>query len=128
MTSKIIYHLILLASFPFALVTFITLLFVTVPYGRYERRGWGPTISNRLGWILMESPSAILFFTLFLVGSAPKTLTAFFFLMWEAHYVHRSFIYPFRIPDAKKSMPMIIFFDRYTLQYWKCLYQRELFV
>lgn len=109
MTFESLYYLFLCASFPFALATFITLLFVTAPYGRHKRRGWGPSISNRLGWILMESPSAGLFFGLFLVGSVPKTLTAFCFLiMWEAHYVHRAFIYPFRIPNAKKNLPWTI--------------------
>jgi len=109
MTPELIYRLFLWVSFPIALGTFTVLMFVTAPYGRHKRRGWGPSVSNRLGWILMESPSAILFFLLFLVGSAPKNLTVFtFLLMWEAHYIHRAFIYPFQIADGKKSMPVII--------------------
>lgn len=109
MALESLYHLFLWASFPLALGTFTILHFVTAPYGRHQRRGWGPLISNRLGWILMESQAAILFFILFLVGSAPKTLTAFVFLMmWEAHYLNRSLIYPFRIPNGKKRMPLTI--------------------
>ena len=109
MTIETLYKLFLWASFPFALATFITLQFVTAPYGRHKRRGWGPSISSRLGWILMEWPSVILFLILFLVGSAPKTLTALVFLaMWEAHYINRAYIYPLRIPVVRKSMPLTI--------------------
>lgn len=109
MTPENLYQWILFASFPFALATFITLLFVPAPYGRHKRRGWGPAIPNRLGWVLMESPAAFLFLWLFLFGSAPKTLTAFaFVIMWEAHYVNRSFIYPLRLPNGKKTLPLTI--------------------
>ncbi|NIR67608.1 MAG: 3-oxo-5-alpha-steroid 4-dehydrogenase, partial [candidate division Zixibacteria bacterium] len=109
MIPEFIYKIFLWASFPLASATFITLLFVTAPYGRHERRGWGLSISNRLGWILMESPSAVLFFLIFLIGSVSRNLTGFtFLLMWEAHYVHRAFIYPFQITDGKKSIPIII--------------------
>ena len=109
MNPEHIYRVFLWASFPLALATLIDLMFVTAPYGRHKRRGWGPSISNRLGWVVMESPSAILFFLLFLLGGAPKNLTVFtFLLMWEAHYIHRAFIYPFQLADGKKSMPVVI--------------------
>mgnify|MGYP003323395198 CR=1 FL=1 len=38
-------------------VTFLTLLFISAPYGRHIRSGWGPLLSKRVGWILMETPA-----------------------------------------------------------------------
>jgi len=31
-----------------AVLTFVSLLFITAPYGRHARAGWGPTISAKL--------------------------------------------------------------------------------
>lgn len=31
-----------------------------------------------------------------------------FFCMWEAHYVHRSFIYPFTLSTTAKQMPVVV--------------------
>ena len=109
MTTETIYNAMLWISFPLAFAVFVTLLFITAPYGRHKRRGWGPSLPNRLGWLFMEFPSVLLFFIWFLIGGVPKNLVAFLFLvMWEAHYLHRAFIYPFRIADGKKKMPVAI--------------------
>ncbi|MBL0055169.1 MAG: hypothetical protein IPP31_03060 [Chitinophagaceae bacterium] len=35
---------------------FFLLLKVTAPYGRHSSAKWGPLISNRLGWVIMELP------------------------------------------------------------------------
>ncbi len=89
--------------------TFTGLFFITAPYGRHLRSGWGPHLPNWLGWLLMESVSAIGFLVMFLTGSAPRTAaTLTFLLMWEAHYIHRSFIYPFMLRDGRKKMPAAI--------------------
>ncbi len=109
MSLETTYNTLLRISFPLALITFILLRFVTAPYGRYKRKGWGPLVSNRLGWFLMEAPSAIVFAVLFYIGKVPKTppLLLFFFL-WEFHYIHRAFVYPFQIAKGKKNMPLTI--------------------
>jgi protein-S-isoprenylcysteine O-methyltransferase Ste14 len=104
-----LFYILILISFLLAGVTFSALFFVRVPYGRYPQRGWGPLISNRLGWVVMEAPSPLLFALFFGLGSAPKTLTLWIFLLlWEAHYIHRTFIYPFRIADGHKKMPVTV--------------------
>lgn len=111
MTEDHFYDLILMASFPLAAVTFLVLLFVSAPYGRHKRRGWGASISNRLGWLIMESPSPLIFAFQFFIGEVPKTLPMLiFFAMWEAHYIQRAFIYPFMIADGRKIMPLTIMF------------------
>jgi len=57
----------------------------------------------------MEAPAALLFAIFFITGKSADTLTAAIFLiMWEAHYLHRSFIYPLRFRDNTKKMPVII--------------------
>ena len=88
---------------------FVALLFVSAPYGRHARRGWGPSLSARLGWVLMESPSALLFAGVYLrgpdhAGEAPLVLL----LMWELHYLHRALVFPFRMRMAGRRMPLSV--------------------
>jgi 3-oxo-5-alpha-steroid 4-dehydrogenase 1 len=109
MNQPLLYSILLIASFVLAAVVFTALMFVNAPYGRHIQSGWGPTLSNRIGWLVMESPSALVFALFFILGTAPTTLTSFFFLaMWEAHYIHRAFIYPFQIADGRKRMPLVV--------------------
>lgn len=88
-----------------AAATFVLLFFVSAPYGRHARKGWGPLIPARLGWVLMESPSPLVLALLFLLGpkglSAPTAATVLLLALWEAHYLHRSFIYPFRLANPR---------------------------
>jgi protein-S-isoprenylcysteine O-methyltransferase Ste14 len=92
-----------------AVVVFISLFFITAPYGRHARTGWGPMISNRLGWILMESPAALAFIIIYALGRralepAPLALCA----LWMIHYLHRSFVFPFRLRSGKRPMPLSV--------------------
>jgi 3-oxo-5-alpha-steroid 4-dehydrogenase 1 len=109
MTASLFYSLIILFSLVTACAVFIVLFFISAPYGRHTRRGWGPLIPNQLGWLIMESPSAILFAVTFCLGSLPKDFAMLVFLgMWEAHYIHRAFIYPLMISDGRKKMPVLV--------------------
>jgi steroid 5-alpha-reductase/3-oxo-5-alpha-steroid 4-dehydrogenase 1 len=83
--------------------------FVNAPYGRYDRRGWGPHIPNAAAWLIMEIPAVLGFAAVYLLGrsrcgAAPLVLGA----MWMFHYVHRTFIYPFRVRTPGKRMPLVI--------------------
>jgi 3-oxo-5-alpha-steroid 4-dehydrogenase 1 len=85
------------------------LFFITAPYGRHSRKGWGPTLDNRMGWMVMESASALLFALFFILGNHRDSSTAIVFLvMWEAHYVHRAFIYPLSLHGPSKRIPILI--------------------
>ena len=109
MSEYHLYQAFLIFSVFFAIGSYVTLLFVSAPYGRHIRKGWGPTISNRLAWAIMEVPSSVVFLITFLIGDAQKTLTLFVFLgLWQAHYIHRAFIYPFMIADGKRKMPVLV--------------------
>ena len=47
-------------------ITFITLLKIPAPYGKFSKTNWGPMIPSQVGWIVMEiiSPLALLYFFL----------------------------------------------------------------
>ncbi len=90
-------------------IVFVSLFFINAPYGRHLRGGWGPTLSSRLGWMVMESPAALAFAAIYFTGRnawqpAPLVLCA----IWLIHYTHRSFIFPLRLPSAKKPMPLSV--------------------
>ncbi|MDX9720082.1 MAG: DUF1295 domain-containing protein [Myxococcota bacterium] len=90
-------------------LTLLALFFVSAPYGRHLRDGWGPTIPSRLGWIVMESPSALGFIAIFAMGKASLQLVPLLLLgMWQLHYLHRTFIFPFRMRAKGRRMPLSI--------------------
>ena len=92
-----------------AIVLFPIQLFVTAPYGRHTRAGWGPSLPNRVGWFAMEIVSLAIFATLFLVGPAPKSAPMWvFFAFWVAHYINRSMIFPLRMRTTGKTIPLVI--------------------
>lgn len=103
--------LFILVGIAVALGVFVLLFFISAPYGRHARRGWGPLIPNHIGWFIMESPSVIIMAMLFALGDATKTIPVLlFFALWELHYVHRAFIYPWTIRDGHKKMPIMVMF------------------
>ncbi len=88
---------------------FASLLFIDAPYGRHLRPGWGPTLSNRVGWILMESPTLLVFLPIYWSGTHAHELVPLVFLgFWLSHYVHRTLIYPFRLRSSGKRVPLLI--------------------
>ena len=90
-------------------VAFVMLLGVTAPYGRHRRSGWGPTVPDAVGWIVMESPAVVLFSVVYGLGEhAREAVPAVFAAMWLTHYIHRTFVYPQRIRTAGKRMPVVI--------------------
>lgn len=81
----------------------------TAPYGRHAHNKWGPSISNRLGWCLMELVSLVVFAGLFLAGPSEKTAPMWiFFALWTAHYINRSLIFPWRTRTQGKTIPLAI--------------------
>ena len=85
-----------------AAATFVGLFFQNAPYGRHAKTTWGPVVGDTLGWVLMELPSPLIFATWFALGSHGfAAVPVVFFALWEAHYVHRSFIYPFMLRSGR---------------------------
>lgn len=100
---------VILAGLAIALGVFAALFFISAPYGRHIRKGWGPLISNRAGWILMETPAALVFAICFACSSVPRNLPIWlFFSLWQLHYIHRALVYPLIIRDGHKKMPIAV--------------------
>ena len=108
MTSTSTYNQLILYWILFALLLFPVLFFVKQPYGKHFRKGWGPSVSNRIGWVIMELPS-LLILSYFYVASRNFTASVtFLFALWFIHYFNRTLIFPFRIKTKGKKMPLII--------------------
>ncbi len=109
MNEQDIFNFLLIGWFVLAILIFFVLFFITAPYGRHSRRGWGTSISNRLGWIIMEAPAPLVFIAMFFIGDTGISVTSVLFLtMWLAHYIHRAFIYPFSLRNNRSRMPLFI--------------------
>lgn len=102
------FHLFLWCMSGLALVVFVALYFVKAGYGMFRTPSWGLSVNNKLGWILMEAPVFVVMFWLWArsgVGlSVPQYL---FFLLFQLHYLQRSFIFPF-LMRGKSRMPVSI--------------------
>jgi len=108
MSERAIFDALLWVTLALAVATFLVLLFVVAPYGRHGRGGFGPLVSGTLGWVLMESVAAIVPVATFLLAGAPLGPVAWIFLaLWELHYLHRAFVYPFRRKVAG-AMPVLV--------------------
>ena len=91
-----------------AAVTFVALRFTTAPYGRYVRKGWGPTVPARAGWLVMEAGSALVFAVVFWSVPRRTDLVALVLLaMWQGHYLYRAFIYPLLMRGGR-AMPVVV--------------------
>mgnify|MGYP002632581833 CR=1 FL=1 len=89
--------------------SFLLLQFISAPYGRHERSGWGPTLPSRVAWLLMEAPAVLLWLAVYASGdhaleAAPLALLG----LWQLHYVNRTFIYPFRTRGKERPMPLLV--------------------
>ncbi len=92
-----------------AVVVFFALLRVRAPYGRHVAPGWGPSIGHRLGWFLMELPSPVVFAWFVLTGSNPVEIPALIFTgLWVAHYFNRALLFPLRMRNVGRTMPLVI--------------------
>lgn len=109
MNASLVFNSLTVGWLALAVVTFSALLYVAAPYGRHIRSGWGPTTDHRLGWMIMEAPAALVFAACLAVGTQTHTITAWVFAgLWEAHYVHRAFIYPWSLRSAGRRMPIVV--------------------
>lgn len=92
-----------------ALIVCVVLLRIQAPYGRYQRRGWGPLVPARLAWLLMESPALVLVPLLFAFSEHRATWVEWAVVaLWTAHYVQRTLVYPFLSRVAGRPMPLSI--------------------
>lgn len=92
-----------------ALAVFVALFFWTAPYGRHGRRGWGVTVGDRVGWVLMEAPAALALPLCFALRQRPAVALDWVWLaLWESHYLYRAFVYPELRRTARRPMPFSV--------------------
>ena len=109
MNELTIFNGLIIGWFVLAVVVFLALLFFAAPYGRYRRKGWGLAVNNRTGWVIMETAAPLAFAACFILGTNAVTVTTLVFLiLWEAHYLHRAFIYPFSLRQRSHGMALLV--------------------
>lgn len=92
-----------------AVVVFVALFFVKAGYGVFFDPKWGPAIPNRIGWFLMEVPVFITMTVLWLLSERTWDVVPLcFFIIFQIHYLQRSFIFPFLIRGKNKMALGII--------------------
>ena len=103
------FNIITCAWIVIGIVSFPFLLKKTAPYGRHTTEGWGPMISNQIGWMIQEGVAPFFISIWFWTGSIEKTHASYFFyLLYMAHYIYRSYIFPFRTNTKSKKIPLVI--------------------
>ncbi len=104
-----IYYYLLYAWMAVGMIAFPILLKKTAPYGRHTAEGWGPVISNQLGWMIQEGVAPLFISFWFWNGDLVKTNASYFLYgLYMAHYIYRSYIFPFRTNTRGKKIPLFI--------------------
>jgi protein-S-isoprenylcysteine O-methyltransferase Ste14 len=102
------YFIGVISVFLSGLIIFLALFFITAPYGRHKRSETRSGLNPRMGWLIMELPSVVLFGLIFFIGDGSDNMPALLlFSLWELHYVHRTFIYS-SLLRSKTLMPISI--------------------
>lgn len=109
MTAREFFDILLPAFFVLAAVAMTVVLFIPAPYGRHERPGWGPTMPARLAWLVMELPAVLVPALVFAASQRRTELVPWvLLLMWQSHYLHRTFVWPTRARLSGKRTPVVI--------------------
>lgn len=97
-----------------AVIVFVALFFFKAGYGYLSSSNWGPKISNRTAWIIMEAP-AFIFMSYYTVkfalsGNSTGNSGIVLYIMaglYLLHYFQRSFIFPL-LMRGRSRMPVAI--------------------
>lgn len=106
--TSLSFNVFLAAMALMAVAVFVALHFVNAGYGMMYTRRWGPAIDNRVGWMLMEAPvflamAALWWWSDRRLEAAPLVM----FILFETHYLQRSFVFPMLFRSRGK-MPLSI--------------------
>jgi 3-oxo-5-alpha-steroid 4-dehydrogenase 1 len=103
------YQRLEIAWMALAVLVFFLLLKVTAPYGRHSTGKWGPLVSNKWGWVIMELPVLFVLWFMILQSDAVVDMPSWIMVaLFSIHYVNRIFIFPFRLRTQGKTMPLLI--------------------
>ena len=91
-----------------AVIVFIALHRIEAAYGMTFTPKWGPSVNNRLGWVMMESPVVAAMILLWIFSPrATSPVVAVMASLFLLHYFQRSFVFPF-LMRGKNRMPLAI--------------------
>ncbi len=108
MFSVSTFNIVLIVMTVMAVVVFVSLFFVDAGYGRFYAPQWGPAIDNRLGWMLMEAPVFVAMLLLWWLSDRREDgIRLVFLLLFELHYFHRAFVFPW-LMRGRSKMPLSI--------------------
>ena len=92
-----------------AVVIFFLLLRIPAPYGRHTSGKWGPLISNRLGWVVMELTVLVVLWSCIYPHIESIAIVSWIIVgLFCLHYFNRTFIFPFRLHTKGKKIPLIV--------------------
>jgi protein-S-isoprenylcysteine O-methyltransferase Ste14 len=96
----------------FNICTFITLFFMPAHYGRFiDSKRTSLVLPTKLAWILQEIPNIIVTIYYILQHSnstrKPNKIKYIMIAPFLIHYIHRTFIFPFKLANSK-NMPLEI--------------------
>ncbi len=108
------YYIIMGSMAVMAVIVFIALFFFKAGYGYLSSSKWGPVLSNRTAWVIMEAPAFLfmLYYTLRFAAEGADTGNSSLVLyimagLYLLHYFQRSFIFPLMM-RGKSTMPVVI--------------------
>ena len=85
-----------------------TLRIAPAGYGQYTGKRWGKTVNNRAGWVIMEIPVVIVFAIYWLASERTFATTPLAFcVLFNLHYLQRTFVFPLLI-RGNDQMPWAI--------------------
>lgn len=106
--SEQAYQGLMIAMAIVAVIVFFALYRIKAGYGIFRSGGWGPSLNNRLGWVLMEAPAFLTMLVVWICSPRRGDLVPLvMFLLYELHYFQRSFIFPLLI-RGRSRMPIAI--------------------
>ena len=99
----------LLIQFALCPLVLISLIYVTAPYGRHFKSGWGPTLPNRTAWVLMELPAVLVIALLVLSQPQGRTAGALVpLIFWLGHYLYRTILFPLLMHPSDRTFPALL--------------------
>mmetsp|Transcript_5349 Transcript_5349/g.7232 ORF Transcript_5349/g.7232 Transcript_5349/m.7232 type:complete len:270 (+) Transcript_5349:151-960(+) len=107
------------------------LFYVSAPYGKLYRQGWGPPVNGNMGWFIQEMISPIFLILSFFIGvntissnreddaahasvfmlklpSFPPLFACLLASLWTLHYLHRAILYPCLRSMSPSTLPVVL--------------------
>jgi 3-oxo-5-alpha-steroid 4-dehydrogenase 1 len=99
----------LLIQFMLCPMVLVSLLWITAPYGRHHRSGWGPCLPGRAAWFLMELPALLVVPGMVLISPARDVPAAWIpATLWLLHYAYRTLVFPALMRPSANSFPALL--------------------